>query len=162
MDVETAFLHSPVDEVIYVRQAPGFVVAGQERHVYKLLKSLYGLKQSPRNWNKTLSGYLLELGLLQSTYDDCLFYYFTKDGRMALVCIYVDDLILTGDATEVLTFIIDSLKTRFVMKDLGEVQQVLGISVERDRVNGTMCLHQALYIKQMLEDYDLTSFSASL
>ena len=46
MDVETAFLHSPVDEVIYVRQAPGFLASGKERFVYKLLKSLYGLKKS--------------------------------------------------------------------------------------------------------------------
>ena len=48
MDVKTAFLHAPIDEDIYVSQPIGYAI---ENKVWKLQKSLYGLKQSGRNWH---------------------------------------------------------------------------------------------------------------
>lgn len=50
MDVKTAYLHAPIEEEIYMDQPEGFRQTGSEqRLVYKLKKSLYGLKQSGRN-----------------------------------------------------------------------------------------------------------------
>ena len=48
MDVKTAFLHGQLDETIYMEQPPGFREPGSEGKVCLLQKSLYGLKQSPR------------------------------------------------------------------------------------------------------------------
>jgi hypothetical protein len=50
MDVKTTFLHGDLEEEIYMKQPEGFVVKGKKELVYKLKKSLYGLKQSPRMW----------------------------------------------------------------------------------------------------------------
>ena len=50
MDVKTAFLNGELDEEIYMDQPKGFQVAGQERKVCRLQRSIYGLKQSPRQW----------------------------------------------------------------------------------------------------------------
>ncbi|KAE8686610.1 Detected protein of unknown function [Hibiscus syriacus] len=50
MDVKTAFLHGDLDEEIYMTQPDGFKVAEKEEMVCKLEKSLYELKQSPRQW----------------------------------------------------------------------------------------------------------------
>jgi hypothetical protein len=52
MDVKTAFLRGDLKEQIYMEQPEGFNQPGQEHLVCKLKKSLYGLKQSPRQWYK--------------------------------------------------------------------------------------------------------------
>ena len=48
MDVKTAFLNGDLDEEIYIDQLEGFIVPGQEKKVCKLIRSLYGLKQVPK------------------------------------------------------------------------------------------------------------------
>ena len=52
MDVKTTFLHGELKETIYMVQPEGFTQHGQEHLVFKSKKSLYGLKQSPRQWYK--------------------------------------------------------------------------------------------------------------
>lgn len=50
MDMKTPFMNGDLDEKIYMEQHKGFVVPGQEHKVCKLIKSLYGLKQEPKEW----------------------------------------------------------------------------------------------------------------
>jgi len=105
MDVETAFLQSEVEEEIYVRQPIGFEEYGPDGEplVCRLNKSLYGLRQAPRNWNKALSQYLVDdYGLKTSDADPCLYVGdVTKEGYI-VVLVYVDDIIVAGsDRAEV-------------------------------------------------------------
>ena len=48
MDIKSAFLNGELRENVYVAQPPGFVVAGKEQKVLRLIKVLYGLRQAPR------------------------------------------------------------------------------------------------------------------
>ena len=57
MDVKTLFLHGELEETIYMVQLEGFTQNGHEHLVCKLKKSLYGLKQSLRQWYKSFDSY---------------------------------------------------------------------------------------------------------
>jgi hypothetical protein len=74
MDVKTAYLNAPIDREIYIEQPEGFRKSGNngEALACKLKKSLYGLKQSGRNWNNLLHDYLANDKYNQSLLDPCL------------------------------------------------------------------------------------------
>jgi len=59
LDVKTTFLHDDLEEQIYMKQPEGFVVEGKEDHACLLKKSLYGLKQSPRQWYKIFNSFMI-------------------------------------------------------------------------------------------------------
>ena len=65
MDVKTAFLHGRLEEKIYMKQPDGFIEIGQENKVCLLQRSLYGLKQSPRQWYHRFDTFILSLGFLR-------------------------------------------------------------------------------------------------
>ena len=58
LDVKTAFLHGELEEDIYMQQLEGFVVSGKKDYVCLPKKSLYGLKQSPRQWYKRFDSFM--------------------------------------------------------------------------------------------------------
>jgi hypothetical protein len=74
MDVKTTFLHGELDEEIYMQQPDGFVVNGQERKVCKLLKSLSGLKQVPKQWHENFNTTLTSAGFVVNETDKCVYY----------------------------------------------------------------------------------------
>ena len=66
MDVKSAYLHADINEEVYMRQPKGYELEGK---VWRLRKSLYGLKQSGRNWQNLLHDYLIELNFKQYSAD---------------------------------------------------------------------------------------------
>ena len=74
LDVKTAFLHGELEEDIYMAQPDGFQGPGKEEYVYRLKKSLYGLKQSHRQWYKRFDTYMIQLGYNRSPYDCCVYH----------------------------------------------------------------------------------------
>jgi len=149
LDVDSAFLYAPLEEDVYMKAPPDMKLKpGQCLH---LLKSLYGLKQAPRNWHLHFVKFIKTLGFVQSTLDNCLFT-MHKDGEMFLLTLYVDDiLICASDLT-----LLDELKTAFTqnfdMKDLGEVNQYLGMHITR--TEKTIRIGQTQYTKDILKRFD--------
>ncbi|KAL0312996.1 UNVERIFIED_CONTAM: Retrovirus-related Pol polyprotein from transposon TNT 1-94 [Sesamum radiatum] len=79
MDVKTAFLHGDLDETIYMSQPDGFLSDKHPDHVCLLKKSLYGLKQSPRQWNKKFDMFMQSLHFQRSAFDPCLYFKYYSD-----------------------------------------------------------------------------------
>lgn len=59
MDIKIAFLNGELKEEVYMKQPEGFMVKGQENKVYKLVKSLYRLKKSPKHWHEKFDQIIL-------------------------------------------------------------------------------------------------------
>ncbi|GJW49148.1 retrovirus-related pol polyprotein from transposon TNT 1-94 [Tanacetum coccineum] len=73
MDVKIAFLHGTLKEDVYMCQPDGFIDADHPSHVYKLKKTLYGLKQALRAWYDELSTFLLQNNFFKGAIDPTLF-----------------------------------------------------------------------------------------
>lgn len=129
LDAVTAFLNGDLEEELYMFQPKGFVVKGKESKVCRLLKSLYGLKQSPKVWYDSVVAYLVSIGFKQSKLDPCI--YIREDsvlGTFVAVYVHVDDMAVTGN--DVGTFKAE-VSSRWEMEDLGLAQTVVGIQITR-------------------------------
>ena len=160
MDVDTAFLYAPVEEEIYTEQPKGFEERGPngEELVCRLNKSLYGLKQSPRNWNQVLDTWFMENGFVVSEADPCLYMKFgagPEKNKTLIVLVYVDDLIVCGDSRLEIEKFKSAISKRFNMKDLGDLKRILGMEVKRDRKARTLEITQQTYIETMLKRFGL-------
>ncbi|UYV75442.1 hypothetical protein LAZ67_13000282, partial [Cordylochernes scorpioides] len=94
-DVKTAYLYGELEETVYMRQPDGFMQKGEENKVCKLEKSLYGLTQSGKCWNKKINEILYQLGMIRTKCDPCVFKHQRGEGY-AILGLYVDDLIIAG------------------------------------------------------------------
>ena len=98
-------------------QPEGFTAPGQEHLVCRLKKSLYGLKQSPRQWYQKLHSTFVDLGFSRCASDHCVWVW-AKDG-IKVIPAYVDDLTIACNNTPTLTHIKEQLSSRYKMHDLG-------------------------------------------
>jgi len=128
MDVKNAYLNAPIDCETFIEQPEGFVVdtGCEKKLVCKLHKTLYGLKQSGRNWNGMLHGYLIENNFVQSDVDHCV-YVKQSMNNMIVILIWVDDLIIAASDALLMCDTKSMLKEKFKMKDLGKLSHFLGI-----------------------------------
>ena len=158
LDYNTAFLNADVTEEVYVKMAPGYEEFDENGvpMVMRLLKSLYGLRQSPTNWWNTIDEHLVEIGFKSLKSDPCVYTY-SEGGDIIILTLYVDDVLLLGKDLTVLRRIKQKLMSRFSMTDMGDVSLVLGMGVTRDREKGTVTITQENYTKSLLERYGMAN-----
>ena len=154
MDVETAFLNGKLDEEIYMQQPEGYVKPGEEHLVCKLEKSLYGLKQSSRCWNKAFKESIEKLGFTQASADPCVF--IRKKDTLTIIAIHVDDLMILAKNILEMQRLKNSLKVQFKMKDMGELHYYVGVCIVQDKEMKQVYLHQGQYIEKMLKKFGQT------
>lgn len=93
LDINNAFFHGYIDEDIFMKPPEGYTKAGTGQDC-KLKRSLYGLKQTSRQWNQELSRFLIQLGYVQSKNDYSMF---VKHKDFTVLLVYVDDLLITAN-----------------------------------------------------------------
>ena len=152
LDVQTAFLNAEIQEEVYVKTPSGYesldATTGRP-NVMKLKKSLYGLRQSPRNWFNTINDSLRGIGSKASASDPCV-YIFGSNDNLSVLTMYLDDLLLLGGNTPLLKDLKMQLMNRFAMNDIGDVSMVLGMQIIRDREAKTLTISQEHYTKSVL------------
>lgn len=102
-----------------MRQPEGFEVHGKEDHVCLLKKSLYGLKQSPRQWYKTFDSFMINNGFARSLYDSCVYFQKLSNGSFIYLLLYVDDMLIAAKDMSDVCRVKQLLSREFEMKDLG-------------------------------------------
>ncbi|GJX59599.1 PLAC8 family protein [Tanacetum coccineum] len=133
MDVKNAFLHGELDREIYMNQPTWFQSQDHPEYVCKLRKALYGHKQAPR----------------------ARLFVKSIEGKLAVVLVYVDDLIITGDCEEKVLQTKKNLSIRFQMKELGHLKHFLGLEVDYSEEG--MVLHQQKYSRDLLKKFGMTN-----
>nr|GEW78285.1 retrotransposon protein, putative, Ty1-copia subclass [Tanacetum cinerariifolium] len=150
LDVKTAFLHGNLEEVIYMRQPPGYE---QGNKACLLKKSLYGLKQSPRQWYRRFNEYMLSNGFKRSSYDICVYYRSYAPGEYIYLLLYVDDMLIACKSKAEIGSTKSLLKREFDMKDLGEAKKILGMEIIRDWSRKILRVSQSRYISKILNNF---------
>ncbi|CAN0874904.1 Retrovirus-related Pol polyprotein from transposon RE1, partial [Linum grandiflorum] len=128
---------------------PGLPIS-EDGKVCRLRKALYGLKQSPRAWFERFTQVVKKGGYYQCQTDHTLFVKHGISGKMAVLIVYVDDIIITGNDEEGINLLKDALAAEFDLKDLGPLKYFLGIEVARSSKG--IVLSQRKYILDLLTE----------
>jgi hypothetical protein len=146
LDVKNTFFNSELREDVYMR--PPSVYYVHEGIVCHLRHSLYGLKQAPRTWFQRFTSVITAAGFSASAHDLTLFVHVSPRGR-TLLLLYVDDMIITGDDPEYITFVKARLSDQFLMFDLDPLRYFLGIEISF--TSEGFFLSQEKYIQDLLD-----------
>ncbi|GAU39772.1 hypothetical protein TSUD_220160 [Trifolium subterraneum] len=124
-DVKNAFLNGELHEEVYMSLPPGF----------------------EENFGR---GRICRHGFTQSQADHTLFFKHSHEGKIAILIVYVDDIIMTGDDVKEITDLKRRLEAEFDIKDLGKLKYFLGMEFTRSK-EGTF-LNQRKYILDLLKE----------
>jgi len=116
LDVNNAFSHRDLDEEVYMQVPQG--IPNPLKKVYRLKKSLYGLKQASRQWFSKPSSTLISLGYHQSKHAYSLFIN-KSSTNITIAAVYVDDNMVTGSNLAEIVHLKQHLHKCFGIKDLG-------------------------------------------
>lgn len=148
-DVTSAFLNGELKEKVLMDQPDGYS-DGLKSHKWELKKTLYGLKQSPREWNEAIHKFLISEDFMQSKCDPCI-YHKKTDNYEILSGIYVDDVMTTGSNDKEVQKFRKALKNRFKCSDGGILDWSLGMEIiqKSDRI----IISQEQYVLQKIEEF---------
>lgn len=152
VDVTTAFLYGDIDGEIYLRPPTAYSSPGK---VWRLRKSVYGLKQSPKCWSEKLNAILKKQGFLPTKSDRCLFVRGRGTAGLAYVLVYVDDCLIAAPDEQTLDNIKDELKRDLNIKDLGPLGTFIGIDF-KEISEGVVSASQERYIDELADRFKVT------
>ena len=156
MDVKTTFLHGDLEERILMEHPEGFIVQGNEDKVCLLRKYLYGLKQSPRQWNLKFDSFMKKQMFIRSEFDSCVYMNDINTKKVVYLLLYVDDTLIASGNKSAIQSLKDSLSGEIEMKDLGKASIILGMDITRDRKKGILVLSQEKYLLKVLNTFGMS------
>lgn len=108
LDFKMSFLYGKLEKELYLEQPEGFISEEFTHQVCRLKKTLYGLKQASRSWNKTFDDFLTQYRFTRSETYRCV-YIIMKEDSKKIIAIWMDDGLLCGNKKAILNDIINYL-----------------------------------------------------
>jgi len=150
-------LQSELDHEVFMKLPPG--CGSMSGKVVRLGKSLYGLRQASRTFNKRLVQDLKTIGFEQCLTDPCVLRFMMGDEVIGMIVIHVDDILYAG-LKRLAEYLLQELGNLLPTKNLGEVNFFLGCAFRRDREAGTIEISQESYIRSVLERFNICRTSS--
>ena len=148
MDIKGAYLNGILKEKVYMRQPEGY--DDESGRICLLIKTLYGLKQSGREWNKELDTKLRNFGFQPLQSDPCA--YVRRNGEhLEIITVWVDDLLLFATSNDLMNKMKDQIKSEWEATDLGEPSKIIGIEIARGNHDNSITISQEKYIDKILK-----------
>lgn len=148
VDFKTAFLYGKLPEPVYMTQPPGFEDPQHPDWVCKVTRSIYGLKQSPREWNLELHQALLSIRLTQSSCDPTLYFKLRGKKLIGAITVHVDDLAVVGE-NMFFNQTIEELGKKYKIGEQSDLHHFLSLSLTLDVEQQIIYLSQEQYIKDV-------------
>lgn len=148
IDVKNAYLYGNLHEEVYMKLPP--LYNAKEGEVARLLRPIYGLKQSGRKWNEELNEFLIEIGFERLKSSNCTY----RKGCWLIIMIYVDDIFIFSKKLDSITKTVSTIAKKYEIKDLGEIRYVMGVKLNQEQLD-TVHLTQKPYIESILRKYNM-------
>lgn len=145
------FLNCDLEEEIYIDQPEGSVIHGKEYKVCKWDKSLYGMKQAPKQWHEIFDNFIILNGYKVNERDKCIYHKF-ENVICIIICLYVNGLIIFGSNLHVVNDVKSLFYNKLDMKDLREGSVILGIKINISEQG--IPLHLSHYMENILKKYN--------
>ncbi|SCZ99663.1 BZ3500_MvSof-1268-A1-R1_Chr3-1g06202 [Microbotryum saponariae] len=146
-DIDKAYLHGDLDHDIWMTAPRGFDLPSDK--VLRLRRSIYGLKQAGRIWNRHIDASLRALGYTATGTDHCVYSWLDDRQCPHYIALYVDDLLMISPELAEIERVISGLDQRYGVKRLGPAEYILGIQIRRFD-DGSIALSQERYIMDVL------------
>ena len=148
VDIRTAFLNAAIDRELYLALPPGVNVSDHSLTVWRLRKSIYGLRQAANLWNQLLDDKLQAMGFTSVCREP--FYFSNDDKGFRLIGVHVDDIIICAENPLAVR---DRLRANFELGSEGPLDYFLGIAMETSP--GMVKMNQSSYIRRLASAYDM-------
>lgn len=153
LDVKTAFLYGNLNEEIFMIQPRGFEKG--EDMVCRLTKSIYGLKQASREWNKCFISFLKLFDLKPISKDNCVLIRKNQHGvAVLIIAIYVDDGLVCSNDKSLLKEVVDHLQSKFDISVMSP-DCFVGLQILRNREKRSMIVHQNYYTLNNIKRFEM-------
>jgi len=154
MNVKGAYLNGTLNEVLYMHQLEGF--ADGSGKVCHLLRPLYSLKQAGHEWNMEFN-MKMKMHRYKHLHADPCVYTHSEDGKIAILTIWVDDILLFTDSAETMEQMKNKIHSKWQTTDMGEPTKIVGIEITQSP--GRISILQRQSIQRILERQGLGEVS---
>jgi len=158
VDVKTAFLNAKIDKEMYIK-LPEDVESGEPADVRRLNLALYGAKQAGRLWGIKVNDELEQMGATRSAVDPCLYEWHHPVHARVFILVYFDDLIVAGERFAGVKAIKSGVAAMFEVRDMGEVEDFIGMKVMRDKKTKKLTLSNPGHIMALLQAFGMDTYT---